>query len=305
MTGEVLSRDGWQACREQHLNAVYRWTGPFRERRGRGESHGVYDFLFTYYSLSTRKLEEWHPGYGVELELGDDAESEIYGSDRHYKVTSRGVTVDPSRMRESLRRQLLPVREICQTIADRRPRFSCFGLHEWAMVYAGEEKRHAYPLRLPQSEVDRFVEANVVQCSHFDAFRFFTSKAAPLNILQPTADTRLEHEQGGCLHANMDLYKWSGKLLPFVSSDLVRRCFELALEARELDMRASPYDIVALGFAPILLETETGRAEYLQEQRRISDCAATLRSELVLRVEELIRALSINADSNTGEQHIA
>ena len=50
-------------------------------------------------------------------------------------------------------------------------------------------------------------------------------------------------EQPACLHANMDVYKWAYKLLPLVDSTLVMDCFDLAWDARELDMRAAPYDI--------------------------------------------------------------
>ena len=41
--------------------------------------------------------------------------------------------------------------------------------------------------------------------------------------------------------------------------DLVRLvidCLELAFGIREVDMRASPYDLVALGYPPIKIETQ-------------------------------------------------
>ena len=44
----------------------------------------------------------------------------------------------------------------------------------------------------------------------------------------------------------MDLYKWAYKLGPLVESELVMDCLELAADARELDMRASPYDLPRL-----------------------------------------------------------
>lgn len=47
----------------------------------------------------------------------------------------------------------------------------------------------------------------------------------------------------GCVHAAMDLFKYAYQLYPFVSSDLLRDCLELAITARKLDMRASPYDV--------------------------------------------------------------
>ena len=83
------------------------------------------------------------------------------------------------------------------------------------------------------------VEAHPIRCSHFDAFRFFTP-AVDRNRLQPTRETQPELEQPGCLHAGMDLYKWAYKLSPATPGELVADCFELAVEIRELDMRASP-----------------------------------------------------------------
>lgn len=47
----------------------------------------------------------------------------------------------------------------------------------------------------------------------------------------------------GCVHAAMDLFKYAYQLYPFVSSDLLRECLVLAVTARKIDMRASPYDV--------------------------------------------------------------
>jgi hypothetical protein len=120
-----------------------------------------------------------------------------------------------------------------------------------------------------------------VRCSHFDAFRFFTPPARSLNLLQPTRDTQHDLEQPGCLHANMDLYKWSFKLAPLVGSPTVVDCFELARDIRTLDMRASPYDLRDLGYEPVRVETPAGRAEYTAAQKAFADRAAPLRERLI------------------------
>ena len=114
--------------------------------------------------------------------------------------------------------------ETVQFVADllaatraRQGQFGCFGLHEWAMVYRldEDEVRHAgWPLRLGAAGTDAVVEAHQLRCSHFDAFRFYTPPARPLNLLQPTRERQVALEQPGCLHAGMDLYKWAYKLLP-------------------------------------------------------------------------------------------
>jgi hypothetical protein len=66
-------------------------------------------------------------------------------------------------------------------------------------------------------------------------------------------------------------------------------CFELAADARELDMRASPYDLIDYGFESIPIETAAGRAEYVRAQQRIAERAAPLRAHLADRCELLLR----------------
>ena len=65
-------------------------------------------------------------------------------------------------------------------------------------------------------------------------------------------------------------YKWAFKLGPLVASELVMDCLELAADARELDMRASPYDLRDYGFEPIAVETAAGRAEYVRAQQGVA-----------------------------------
>jgi hypothetical protein len=173
------------------------------------------------------------------------------------------------------------VYKLCKNISAQPPRFKCFGLHEWAMVYKSSAFRHqGYRLRLSQEELAAFVESQNLCCSHYDAYRFFTEEAKPMNALAPTLETRLTMEQGGCLHANMDIYKWSVKLWPWVGSDFMARAYGLALSAREMDMRASPYDLIEAGFLPIKIETEEGRREYQRMQQELAETAKPLRDEL-------------------------
>ena len=127
-----------------------------------------------------------------------------------------------------------------------------------------------------------------LRCSHFDAFRFFTPAAAPRNSGTPTRATQSDWEQPGCLHANMDLYKWCYKLGPLATSELVMDCLLLAASARELDMRASPYDLTEFGFEPIAVEEPAGRAEYIRQQGVIALRAAPLRAALADLCERLL-----------------
>jgi hypothetical protein len=271
----VLAADEWQQRRAAHAERVDALVGSHVERRRTGVKHPVADFLFTYYSHRPAQLRRWHPGAGVVLAEA----SSFLGAD--YVAVPGGVTLHVAALLERRRRAIEWIRDLLVATASRPPHFGCFGMHEWAMVYrqTPEEIRHRdWPLRLDPGPV---LERNRVLCSHYDAFRFFTPAARPLNLLQPTRNEQPAHEQGGCLHANMDVYRWSYKLSPLVPSELVADCFELAAEIRTLDMRASPYDLTALGFEPVRVETAEGRAEYTRCQREFASRAAALRQSLI------------------------
>ena len=80
------------------------------------------------------------------------------------------------------------------------------------------------------------------------------------------------------------------KLLPLLDSDIVLDAFELAYAARELDMRASPYDLTSFGYQPICIETPSGRAEYVREQNAVATRAAAVRQALLTRCRTLLDA---------------
>lgn len=280
----------WRESARRHLEAVYPFTSDFRARRARREPHPIYDFIFTYYPYSTRKLEQWHPGLGVVLEASADPASTMLLKHSAYRRRGMLIEIDPAAISGKDVDRARQVAEICRVVLERGARFACYGLHEWAMVYRAQSIRHSLPLRFSPERIASFVEDQTVCCSHYDAFRFFTPAAVRLNVLQPTDDRRVDNEQGGCLHANMDLYKWAFKLSPFVSSDLLRDCFLLAIEARELDMQASPYDVSSLGFDPIEVETASGREKYKELQQRIAMRASTLRRRLQSEAENIILA---------------
>jgi hypothetical protein len=284
----ILAEPEWLGRRWAHETRVRAWTDPHQARTARGEKHPVYDFLFEYYRFRPAWLRRWHPGPDVVL-LGGAAREFLRWPEYH--EADGGVALNPAALprRESVAWML----NLLRVTAERPPAFGCFGLHEWAMVYrqTPEEVRHnAWPLRFPPEELVRIVEAQPVRCSHFDAFRFFTAPARPLNRLQPERATVPQLEQRGCLHANMDLYKWAFKLAPFTPGELVADCFALARDIREIDMRASPYDLARLGFAPIRIETPEGRAEYEQNQRDFAERSQPLRARLIALCERLLSA---------------
>lgn len=286
----ILVEADWLARRSAHERRVRAWTDPHQARAGRGEKHPVYDFLFEYYRFRPGWLRRWHPGPDVVL-TGPAARDYLRWPEYH--EVADGVTLNVTALEARRRESVAWISNLLRLTAERPPQFACFGLHEWAMVYrqTPDEVRHnAWPLRFPADELARIVEAQPVRCSHFDAFRFFTAPARPLNRLQPERATAPQFEQRGCLHANMDLYKWAFKLAPFTPSDLVADCFEFAREIREVDMRASPYDFAALGFAPIRIETPEGRAEYEAHQRDFALRGQPLRARLIAVLDRLLTA---------------
>jgi hypothetical protein len=283
----VLDEPDWTTRERMHQKRADDFLEPHLRRAGTGEPHPVWDFLFTYYSLRPRQLRRWHPGYGVVLA----GESRRFLDRGGYGRRLGGVTVT----REHLLARADTVRFIAGLLsatASRPARLNCFGLHEWAMVYRASTVRHGQvPLRLGAAGTDAVVESMPLRCSHFDAYRFFTEPAVARNADELTRDTQIATEQPGCLHAAMDCYKWAFKLGPLVESELVMDCLELAADARELDMRASPYDLRGYGFEPIAIETPAGRAEYVRAQQDIAERAAPLREALADRCDELLSAV--------------
>ena len=289
---KLLSQCEWKKLESNHRQFISNWTIPFRTRRRKRESHPVDDFLFVYYRYSSAKLEQWHPGVGywLESESKSDALPKQFPV-CHYSRSTEGIFCDPNKISLKVRNGLEWIASLLRKTESNRPNFSCLGLHEWAMVYQGHEVRHetTTKLRLAQSEIDELVESRPLTCTHFDAFRFFAKSAQPLNKTQPNLEHRPSQEQPACIHSNMDLYKWCFRAMPMVGSQLLTECFQLALEARAIDMRASPYDLSDYGeYTPIKIETSEGRAEYERLQREISKNASLLRRRLADTIESII-----------------
>ena len=251
-----------------HRARLAPYVEPHLERRRFGGHHPVHDFLFTYYSFSPAKLLDWQPGWP------SSGSAALLSKRRGLVASSLGLL---------------------RATAARSATLSCFGLHEWAMVHRADRTRHPVPLRLGATGTDEVVESHRITCSHFDAFRFFTPSAAPLNRLRPGRDDRPAYEQPGCLHATMDLYKHAFRLWPLVGSDLVADCFELAWDVRIADMRAAPYDLsgttldpTGAPWTPLRIETPEGKQEYAAWQRRFAERAAPLRARLIEDCERLL-----------------
>ncbi|WP_420175236.1 3-methyladenine DNA glycosylase [Luteococcus sp. OSA5] len=276
----VLERDHWQQLAREHRERAEHLLVGVQERRRTGRKHPVEDFLFDYYNLRPGELLFWHPGVGTVLEDPDGA----YAGRKFYRHDDGLSQVDVAAFLAKRHSTVAWTVQLLGRTAGNPARYGCFGMHEWAMVYhlQPEQTRHDYlPLRFSPERVAQVVEEVGVRCSHFDAFRFFTPDAEPLNELRPTRELQPELDQPACLHANMDLYKWSGKMLPVVDSTLLLDTFELARDIREMDMRASAYDLTEWGYPPVKVETAAGRAEYVRHQRAFSERASGLRERLL------------------------
>lgn len=281
-----LPPDVWRAREQQHRDRADSLSAAHRERSFRGEKHAIEDFLWTYYSFSPGELRRWHPGAGVSLEDGGER-----GDWRYYAVNSAGsAAVDLEAYFAKRSATVSYVKRLLENTLENTPQFGCFGLHEWAMVYrlSPEQLRHTrLPLRIGHEATDAVVESHTIACSHFDAYRFFTPAAAPLNRLSPTRELQVDMEQSGCLHAGMDIYKWATKLAPIVPGELLLDAFEFARDIRVVDMQASPYDVS--GFVgddgspleAITIETPEGKREYARRQRGFAERGNALRLRML------------------------
>ncbi|MDP4803578.1 MAG: 3-methyladenine DNA glycosylase [Candidatus Nanopelagicales bacterium] len=276
---EVLAQEEWELRSAAHRARLEKWTIPHLDRRSRGIKHPVEDFLFEYYPFSVSKLLTWHPGIGVTL-TGDVSSFTA----PTYVTTDDGATVDVGLLHKNRGRLDVAIR-ILEGTQSRTAQLGCFGLHEWAMVYRlqPDQVRHEQlDLRVTPEAIAATVDKVGLRCTHIDAYRFFTEPAMPLNPVTPTRETQPDLEQPGCLHATMDLYKYAMWFQPFVPAELVADTFEVAMRTRELDMRASPYD---LGddtvYPPVAVETTEGRREYAQEQGRIMEATVPIRAQLL------------------------
>jgi hypothetical protein len=285
----LLAEADWTTRERVHRRRVEEFLAPHMKRAQAGEPHPVWDFLFRYYSLRPRQLRVWHPGFGVVLGGPDSTAAQAYLDRTGYGAHPAGVTVTFEHLRSRVETVTF-IANLLRATASRSPRMNCFGMHEWAMVYRAPTVRHErVPLRLGP-DTDAVVESIPLRCTHFDAFRFFTEPAAARNEGTPSRREQSGWEQPGCVHANMDLYKWCYKLGPLVESELLIGCLELAADARALDMRASPYDLAGYGFEPIAVETPAGRAAYVREQQDVAERAAPLRAAIADRCDGLLVA---------------
>lgn len=274
---------------ESHRSAVSDRIDRYLERRQQHHKDPVMDFLFEYYAFRPSHLRRWSPGFGVLLRGNNQ---DTYPELSELSVRDKGAYLNPDFFPDKRKRSIRWMLNLLEMSRQKKPSFGCFGMHEWAMVYKKDKKRIRHqniPLRMNKEELASFVESRPLVCTHYDAFRFFSQPAKPLNKFELSRGTFSETEQAGCIHTNMDLYKWAFKGFPWISSNTILDAFDLAVEARTVDMKASPYDLESYGLEPIKIETEKGRMEYLEAQKTIYENSKPVRNRLINEYRELIQ----------------
>jgi hypothetical protein len=273
-----LSESDWRDRAARHRGRLAPFAEDRLARAARKEKHPVRDFLFEYYSYRPAHLLRWTPGPEVLLEGARSGDLPWV----EFVEVDGGLILPSDSFPEHRRSFVRWAREYLEGIAARPPLYGCFGLHEWAMVYRAPEVRHARtPLRLAPEWIAALVETEQLCCTHFDAYRFFTPAAVPRNRHQLSREVTERFDQRGCVHVTMDLYRYAYKIAPWVNGELIADAFELAWQARELDMRASPYDLTGYGFEPIAVETPAGKEEYVRGQRELAEKATPIRERLI------------------------
>ncbi|MDO4928602.1 MAG: 3-methyladenine DNA glycosylase [Corynebacterium sp.] len=287
----ILRPNRWQPLAQAHYERAYALTEPHLQRRRGGEQHPIFDFLYEYYPIRVSHIRRWHPGIGVDL-----IDAPEHASWRYYRKDGDVTSIDVDAYFAKRGKAVDFIAELLTRTTENPAHFDCFGLHEWAMVYETGQPRHSLPLRLGVQGTNEVVESHSLRCTHYDAFRFFTPPARPLNFQVLSRQTQRGCEQQGCLHATMDLYKWCAKLEPIIPGDLWLDTFELAIDCRVLDMQASPYDCRKYGFEPISIETPAGKAEYVRLQREFANRGMQLRTrmlEVIENAKEMIKARTL------------
>ena len=278
----TLSRGEWTDLAHKHRRSMERLLYPseggegsgftLKERRHAVDKHPIYNFLHTYYRYSAESLMRYSPGPGVQL-LGTDKKDfspsgllhpRFFNSQRNTYCVTESQFVVKNKL-DSFRRN----HEILRNTVGKQPLLSCYGLHEWAMLYRGHTKHQKQlNLRVNQTTIDKVVEELPLRCTHYDAFRFFSPEAAPLNAIELDRALQLKKEQPGCIHATMDLFKYAYSLYPLLSSQLLQNCLEVCISARYIDMRASPYAVGAFKGCEHAIAIETEKGEHCMRKSR-------------------------------------
>jgi hypothetical protein len=287
---KIISYSEFQQRKEYHTTKVSDLLADYLSNKNLGKKQPVLDFLFEYYFFKPSLLQRYSPGIeiGINAEIIDPLDKSLF--ELNHFIEENGIWfLSKNSIPENRITSIHWVIELLIQTNKNEAQFGCLGLHEWAMVYKEEnDLRHSLPLRLDNTEIRTLVESKPLKCTHFDAFRFFTEHSRPLNKVQLNKDNRLQMEQSGCIHTTMDIYRWAHKFYPWIASERITEAFELAVEARTIDMQASPYDVSLIGLTPIKIESKSGAEEYISKQKQLNEKGKKLRALLIQDLTKLI-----------------
>jgi hypothetical protein len=185
---------------------------------------------------------------------------------------------------------------------------SASGDHEHDDAVVVRHYQPHLPRRVSAKIIRETVERRGVHCTHVDAIKYFTKDALPLNMYPISVSNRsheqLQWEQPACVHAHMDLLQYATRLQPFLDAKLFRNILALCLDARRLDVAASPYDATSYGLIPVPIETSEGRTLYRKRQTELMERAQPLRQQLLDQYDCFIEAAFAPHDIENARQQV-
>ena len=314
MTSSIVDSIQWEKEAKFHANEMNDLLYPYKGKNWKTRFHAVhvhpiYNFLHSYYRYSITELKLYSPGVGNYIfdnvthsgqYLLHPLVTPIDMNDESCSKYALQLTPTVIKSKRYNMNTISRSKDILESTIHKNPYFSCYGMHEWAMLYSSRSSQEIDPssrhqsklkLRVSQKIIDDAVESKVLTCTHYDAWRFFNPSAQPMNVINPlTRQNQLEHEQPGCIHATMDLFKYAHQLYPYVSSEILRETIQIALNARKIDMRASPYDVSHIEGCeiPICVETNEGKLLYAKEQMSLYNTSMPIRKKLFQIYTEFI-----------------
>jgi len=279
-----IPRSEWLRRAAQHRAGVLQVLPPDKFME---PDHPVFNFLRHYLGLrDLEKLMRWSPGFGVVLEKASEAiPNELFPQYAHVLDDESVVfrSGDLGRFRFWQR--------VLEAPLQNNPNLSCFGLHEWAMLYhksaldppPSGRFQPRLQRRVSQEVLNETVEKIGVRCTHFDAMRFFSEESRAFSKFDGISrEEAMKRESPCCVHSTMDLLKIATRLGPVFSSSTVLGALKLAIKARKIDIAASPYNASEFtGLSAIKIESEQGRNLYKRLQINLMEQSRPIRKKMI------------------------
>ncbi|KAL3937580.1 MAG: hypothetical protein SGBAC_007338 [Bacillariaceae sp.] len=235
----------------------------------------IYNFLIEYYGLKgakgVRKLCRWSPSPGLLMQCQSNNIETVDQLHELSAAYTQEATIDAPTMYDSILLEGAEEHDFGSTIHLRG-----------ATVVSGEGVLYSPAAFYGKGDPSQ---------KDSNALRFFAEDALPLNKFGGPLkrDDQAKLEQPACVHAHMDLLKLALKLTPFGDAQLLQSVLEVGLEARKLDVAASPYDASAYGVGVVPIDTPEGRNKYREDQMKLMKRVEPVRKSLLGAYSNLLR----------------